>query len=276
MLKLAPSRLPARDATQGPGVFKAPGAGRRRRVALLTGCAQGVLAPQINAATIRILNRAGVDAVLAKGEACCGSLAHHMGREQLAVQAARNNIDAWIAEMDGDGLEAIVVTASGCGATIKDYGAMLADDPAYAGKAARVAALARDASEYLIGLDLEFTHPRDEVVAYHAACSLQHGQKVLDAPKALLRRAGYEVRTPAEAHLCCGSAGTYNILQPRIANELRARKARSLGRLQADFIATGNIGCMTQLAGATEAPVVHIAELLDWAQGGPPATRSGS
>ena len=271
MLKLAPSRLPARDATEGPGVFKAPGGqAKRRRVALLTGCAQGVLAPQINAATIRILNRAGVDAVLAKGEGCCGSLAHHMGREPAAAQAARNNIDAWIAEMDGEGLEAVVVTASGCGATIKDYGAMLADDPAYAGKAARVAALAKDGSEYLAGLDLEFAHPRREVVAYHAACSLQHGQKILDAPKALLRRAGYEVRTPAEAHLCCGSAGTYNILQPRIAGELRARKARSLARLKPDFIATGNIGCITQLTGATAAPVAHIAELLDWAQGGPP------
>jgi len=252
-------------------VFKAPGQqAKRRRVALLTGCAQGVLAPQINAATIRILNRAGVDAVLAKGEGCCGSLAHHMGREATALEAARNNIDAWIAEIDGEGLEAIVVTASGCGATIKDYGAMLADDPAYAGKAARVAALAKDASEYFIGLDLEFAHPRREVVAYHAACSLQHGQKILDAPKALLRRAGYEVRTPAEAHLCCGSAGTYNILQPRIAGELRARKARSLARLKPDFIATGNIGCITQLTGATAAPVAHIAELLDWAQGGPP------
>ncbi len=206
--------------------------------------------------------------MLPPGEGCCGSLAHHMGREGQALAAARANVDAWTSEIDGEGLEAILVTASGCGATIKDYGAMLADDPAYAGKAARVAALARDPSEYLIGLDPTFASPRGVTVAYHPACSLQHGQKILEAPKSLLRRAGYEVRTPAESHLCCGSAGVYNILQPRIAGELRDRKVRHLERLRPDVIATGNIGCITQIASATRAPVVHVMELLDWAQGG--------
>ena len=270
MLRLAPTRLPARDATEGPGVFKAAKApAQRRRVALLTGCAQGVLAPQINAATIRVLNRAGIDAVLAKGEGCCGSLAHHMGREASALASARANIDAWTREIEGEGLEAIVVTASGCGATIKDYAAMLADDPAYAEKAARAAALAKDPSEYLLGLNLTFTAPRRLAVGYHAACSLQHGQKIVEAPKALLRAAGFDVRTPAEPHLCCGSAGVYNILQPRIASELRDRKARHLARLRPDVIATGNIGCMTQIGSATMIPVVHTVELVDWAQGGP-------
>ncbi|MDE3174683.1 MAG: glycolate oxidase subunit GlcF [Pseudomonadota bacterium] len=277
MLRLAPTRLPARDATEGPGVFKAAGAApKRRRVALLTGCAQGVLAPQINAATIRVLNRAGIDAVLPEGEGCCGSLAHHMGREAAALTAARANIDAWTREIEGEGLEAIVVTASGCGATIKDYAAMLADDPAYAAKAARVAALAKDPSEYLLGLDLSFAAPRRLAVGYHAACSLQHGQKITEAPKALLRAAGFEVRTPAEPQLCCGSAGVYNIQQPRIAGELRDRKARHLARLKPDVIATGNIGCMTQIGSATPFPVVHTVELIDWAQGGPaPAGMAG-
>ena len=277
MLRLAPTRLPARDATEGPGVFKAPASpAKRRRVALLTGCAQGVLAPQINAATIRVLNRAGVDAVLAKGEGCCGSLAHHMGHEAQALASARANIDAWMREIEGEGLEAIVVTASGCGATIKDYAAMLADDPAYVEKAARVAALAKDPSEYLLGLDLTFTAPRRLAVGYHAACSLQHGQKIIEAPKALLRAAGFEVRTPAEPHLCCGSAGVYNILQPGIAGELRDRKAGHLARLRPDVIATGNIGCMTQIGSATTIPVAHLVELIDWAQGGPaPAGMAG-
>jgi glycolate oxidase iron-sulfur subunit len=268
MLKLSPANLPARVETEGPGVF-APKGARKGRVALLSGCAQPVLAPQINAATIRVLNRAGIEVVLARGEGCCGSLAHHMGREDAALASARANIDAWSAEIEGEGLDAIVITASGCGSTIKDYGHMLEGDPAYAAKAKHIAALAKDVSEYLTGLDLDFTAPRAEVVAYHSACSAQHGQKIVDAPKALLRRAGYEVRTPAEAHLCCGSAGVYNILQPEIATQLRDRKVLHLARLRGDFIASGNIGCLTQIGAAASTPVVHFVELLDWAQGGP-------
>jgi glycolate oxidase iron-sulfur subunit len=235
---------------------------------MLTGCAQPVLAPQINAAAIRVLNRAGIDVALPKGEGCCGSLAHHMGDEPRALAQARADIDAWTREIDGEGLEAIIVTASGCGATIKDYGAMFAHDPAYAAKAARVAALAKDPAEYLVDLDLAFPARRREIVAYHPACSLQHGQKITEAPKTLLRRAGFEVRTPAEAHLCCGSAGVYNLLQPRIAGELRERKLRNLARLKPDLIATGNIGCMTQIASGGQTPVLHVMQLLDWAQGG--------
>ena len=273
MLRLAPARLPPRDGSERPGVFKAPGnAPNRRRVALLTGCAQSVLAPEINAAAIRVLNRAGIDAIIAKGEGCCGSLAHHLGREETARASARAIIDVWMREIDGGGLDAILITASGCGATIKDYGALLADDPAYADKAARVAALAKDPSEYLLGLDLAFPAPRRLRAAYHSACSLQHGMKILDAPKKLLAAAGFTVLTPAEAHLCCGSAGVYNILQPKIANELRDRKARNLQRLRPDVIAAGNIGCLTQIGSATPTPVAHIVELVDWAQGGPAPT----
>jgi glycolate dehydrogenase iron-sulfur subunit len=270
MLALAPKRAPKRARRAQPGEFRASPAGaQRRRVALLTGCAQDALAPQINAATIRLFNRAGVDVVLSKGEGCCGSLLHHMGRESGALAQARANVDAWTREIAAGGLEAIVVTASGCGATIKDYGHMLREDPAYAEKAARVASLAKDVSEFVGGLELAFVKAKPLVVAYHAACTLQHGQQILEAPKALLRRAGFQVRNPAEAHICCGSAGTYNILQPEMAAALRSRKVANLERVKPDAIAAGNIGCLMQIASGTGIPVVHTVELLDWASGGP-------
>jgi glycolate oxidase iron-sulfur subunit len=274
MLALAPKTIPARVETEGPGEFRASRAyAKRRRVALLTGCAQAVLAPEINAATIRLLNRSGVDVVLPKGEGCCGSLVHHMGREARALAQARANIDVWIREIDGGGLEAIVVTASGCGTTIKDYGFMLRDDPLYAEKAARISALAKDVTEYLASLDLPFASSEKLVVAYHSACSMQHGQKITGAPKLLLRRAGYTVREVPEGHICCGSAGTYNLLQPEIAGQLRARKAGNIARVKPDVIAAGNIGCITQIGSGTDIPIVHTAELLDWACGGPRPAR---
>lgn len=264
MLAMAPERVPARaDATN----TTVPGA--RGRVALLQGCAEPVLKPEYRAAAVRLLNRAGYDAIFAPGEGCCGALVHHMGREADSLDAARRNVDAWIREIESEGLAAIVVTASGCGTTIKDYGFMLRNDPAYAEKAACVSAMAKDISELLIDAELPRGDGRGLTVAYHAACSLQHGQKVTEAPKRLLAAAGYAVRTPIEAHLCCGSAGTYNILQPEIAGELGARKAANLARLEADVIATGNIGCAMQIARYGEAPVVHLVELLDWATGGP-------
>ena len=183
MLALAPTSLPRPGPAENPRVHPGAGAaGPRRRMALLGGCAEAVLAPQIHAATIRLLNRAGIDVVIANGEGCCGSLAHHMGVEERALAQARADIDAWTREIDGEGLDAIVVTASGCGATIKDYGYMLRDDPIYANKAARVAALAKDVSEVAATLELDFAAPRKLTVAYHAACSLQHAQKIVDAP----------------------------------------------------------------------------------------------
>ncbi|WP_423606793.1 glycolate oxidase subunit GlcF [Sphingomonas sp. MS122] len=264
MLAMAPRRVPAPVAAKNSTV---PGAGAR--VALLQGCAEPVLKPEYRAAAVRLLNRAGYDAVFAAGEGCCGALVHHMGREADGLDAARRNVDAWTREIEGEGLAAIVVTASGCGTTIKDYGFMLRNDAAYADKAARVSALARDISELLVEADLPRGDGRGLTVAYHSACSLQHGQKVTEAPRRLLAAAGYVVRTPVEAHLCCGSAGTYNILQPEIAGRLGDRKTANLERLQADVIATGNVGCAMQIGQRSGTPVVHVIELLDWATGGP-------
>ncbi len=270
MLKLAPASFAgrARQARTG-NLFPAPSQ-RTGRVAILTGCAQPVLDPGINAAAIRLLNRLGVEVVLPAGEGCCGALIHHMGREADALAFARANVDAWMREIDGDGLDAILITTSGCGVTIKDYGHLLAGDPGYAEKAARVAALAKDISEYLADIDLP--DPANETglqVAYHSACSLQHGQKIVLEPKKLLEKAGFIVRDVPEGHLCCGSAGTYNIMQSQIAERLRARKVANIESLRPDLIAAGNIGCMTQIGTGTALPIVHTIELLDWAYGGP-------
>jgi glycolate oxidase iron-sulfur subunit len=269
MLSLMPARLPNRSAYEGPGTFS-PDRSRRGRVVLLQGCAQSVLAPSINEATIRLLMRHGIEVVLAKGEGCCGSLVHHMGREEQALAQARNNIDVWTREIEGGGLDAILMTASGCGTTIKDYDFMLRGDAAYAAKAAKVSSLAKDISEYLTTLKLGApAQPQGLTVAYQAACSIQHGQKITRQPKELLAASGFAVREIGEAHLCCGSAGTYNIMQPDIAAALRSRKVANIERTGADVIATGNIGCMTHIAPATGIPVVHTVELIDWAHGGP-------
>ena len=243
---------------------------RRGRVAILEGCANPVLDPAINAAAARLIARQGYEIVAPPDAGCCGSLVHHMGREHEALAFARRNVDAWIREIDRGGLDAIVITASGCGTTVKDYGYMLRTDPAYADKAARVSALAVDVTEFLARIALpQAAASSGLVVAYHAACSLQHGQKVTRVPKELLARAGFVVRDIPEAHLCCGSAGTYNMLQPELAAQLRARKTANIERVAPDIIATGNIGCMVQIGGATAIPVVHTVELLDWATGGP-------
>ena len=269
MLRLTPRGKPAPPSDRSRKVFPAQGV-KRGRVALLAGCIGPVLNASTNEATIRLLNRHGVEVVVAEGEGCCGLLVHHMGREEQALAQAKNTIDAWTAEIDGDGVDAILITVSGCGTTIKDYGFMLREDAAYADKARRVSGLARDVTEYLTTLDLNAgaTSP-GLTVAYHAACSLQHGQKVVHAPKDLLFKLGFVVKDIAENHLCCGSAGTYNILQPAIANRLRDRKVANIERLAADVIAAGNIGCMTQIASGTAIPVVHTVELIDWATGGP-------
>ncbi len=268
MLRLTPRKLPPPVERSGK-VYAAQGA-RRGRVALLSGCINPVLAPAINEAAIRLLNRNGIEVVVAAGEACCGSLVHHMGREQQALAQARNNIDAWTREIDGAGLDAILITVSGCGTTVKDYGFVLRGDRDYAAKATRISGLAKDITEYLATLDLPAgAAPRPLNVAYHAACSLQHGQKVTQAPKELLCKFGFVVKDVPEGHLCCGSAGTYNILQPALAVRLRDRKVANIERLRPDVIAAGNIGCIMQIAAGTAIPVVHTVELLDWATGGP-------
>ncbi|PLX36133.1 MAG: glycolate oxidase iron-sulfur subunit [Hyphomicrobiales bacterium] len=269
MLSLAPARLAGKSAAQ-PGMAYAAEGEKKGRVALMTGCAQPVLAPSINDAAIRLLRRAGIEIVLPEGEGCCGALVHHMGREEDALAAARRNVDAWTREIEGKGLDAILITASGCGTTVKDYGHMLKDDPAYAEKAARVSALTRDIAEYATGLELgQPLRLTGLTVAYHSACSMQHGQKITRQPKELLSKAGFIVKDVPEGHLCCGSAGVYNIMQPAIATRLRDRKVANIERTAPDLIATGNIGCMTQIATGTDLPIVHTVELLDWAHGGP-------
>ncbi|MCJ2039469.1 glycolate oxidase subunit GlcF [Methylobacterium sp. E-041] len=270
MLDLAPAALPGREPTNRPATFPAVGArAERKRVALLRGCAQSVLRPDFNAAAIRLLTRHGVEVVHADGEGCCGALTHHMGRTGDSHAQAKRTIDAWIAEADGAGLDAILVTASGCGTTIKDYGFMFRDDPAYADKAARVSALAKDVTEFVATLGIAPVIESDLVVAYHSACSMQHGQGIRTEPKALLKQAGFTVKDVPEGHICCGSAGTYNILQPELAGKLRARKVANIERMRPDVIATGNIGCATQIGKGTAIPIVHTVELLDWATGGP-------
>ena len=269
MLDLAPAGPVAAPLPSGRIVHPAEGV-RRKRVALLAGCVQQVVGAPINAATVRLLTRLGCEVVIADGAGCCGALSHHMGKEDSALDAVRANVRAWTAEIEGEGLDAIIVNASGCGTTVKDYGFMLRTDPEFADVAARVSSLSRDVSEFVeeIGLSGAAT-PRDVAVTYHAACSLQHGQKIRTAPKSLLAAAGFRVKEPAESHLCCGSAGTYNMLQPEIAGRLRERKASAILRTAPEVVATGNIGCMMQLQGAVGVPVVHTVEPLDWATGGP-------
>jgi glycolate oxidase iron-sulfur subunit len=267
MLALAPSRLPSPGPAAG-SVFAALGK-KRGRVALLQGCAQQVLAPRINQAAINLLTRHGIEVVLVKDEQCCGALTHHLGHDDDALARARANVAAWRAEAAGEGLDAILVTASGCGTVIKDYGYLLREDRAFAADAARVSALAKDITEYVAGLGLASPARQDNiVVAYHSACSLQHGQKITALPKELLSKNGFVVKDVPESHLCCGSAGTYNILQPDLAGRLRDRKVANIASVKPDMIAAGNIGCMVQIASGTSVPVVHTIELLDWATGG--------
>jgi glycolate oxidase iron-sulfur subunit len=267
MLDLAPGSVPPPSPVDRPQVFPAEGQ-QVKRVALMSGCAQQVLMPQINEATIRLLTRHGCEVVMAKGSGCCGALNHHLG--QGGIDFARANIDAWTREREGAGLDAVVINASGCGTTVKDYWFMLRTDPAYAEKARAISDMTRDISELMSEIGLKPpVIATGQRVAYHSACSLQHGQRVRNEPKDLLHTAGFQVVDVPEGHICCGSAGTYNLLQPEIATELRKRKVRNVERTAPDLVAAGNIGCITQIAAGITVPVVHTVELLDWATGGP-------
>ncbi|GAB5448481.1 glycolate oxidase subunit GlcF [Gymnodinialimonas sp.] len=270
MLEMAPDYIPPVSRNDDPQTF--PATQKKMRVALMTGCAQKALNTDINDATIRVLTRLGAEVVVAEGAGCCGALTHHMGKTEESHGTAAKNIRAWAAEMRGEGLDAIVINTSGCGTTVKDYGHMFREDAKLAEDAAAVAGLAKDISEVLIDL-----MPEDVVqkngdgirVAYHAACSLQHGQQIKTYPKDLLKRAGFKVLEPADSHLCCGSAGTYNLMQPEISGHLKERKVQTLEATRPDIISAGNIGCMMQIGGGTDVPIVHTVELLDWATGGP-------
>jgi len=267
MLEMAPKRIPPVSRNDDAQVFPAIGE-RRMRVALMTGCAQRALNTDINDATIRLLRRLGCDVVIAKGMGCCGALTHHMGKTSESHATAAKNIRAWAAEMAGEGLDAVVINTSGCGTTVKDYGHMFRNEP-LAKEAAAVSEIAMDISELLMKLDLPEGADQGLKVAYHAACSLQHGQQIKTYPKDLLKRAGFTVVEPADSHLCCGSAGTYNLMQPEISKQLKERKVRTLEAKAPDVIAAGNIGCMMQIGSGTDVPIVHTVELLDWATGGP-------
>lgn len=260
MLDLAPRALPRRDTIDAPQIHHATE--KKYRVAILAGCAQSVLDPGINRAAIELLTRLGVEVVDSPAAGCCGALTQHMGKAERARAHAEQNVAAWLAVDAEAALDAIIVTTSGCGTTIKDYGHMLGTEGAR-----RVSGLARDITEFLLGIYPDQA-ARPERVAYHAACSLQHGQKVTEAPKTLLRRAGFKVQTPLEGHLCCGSAGTYNLLQPEIARALGQRKSDNIAALDADIVAAGNIGCITQIGNYIDTPIVHTVELLNWAAGG--------
>ncbi|WP_417253859.1 glycolate oxidase subunit GlcF [Celeribacter sp.] len=266
MLDMAPKHIPPVSRNDDAQVFPAQGV-RRMRVALMTGCAQKALDTDINDATIRLLRRMGCEVVVARGAGCCGALTHHMGKEAEAHGTAAKNIHAWMREISGEGLDAIVINTSGCGTTVKDYGHMFRNTE-LAGEAAQVAALAKDVSEVLMQLDLP-EGQQDLKVAYHAACSLQHGQQIKSHPKTLLKRVGFEVVEPRDSHLCCGSAGTYNLLQPELSKKLKELKIKSLSAKTPDVVAAGNIGCMMQIGSGMEVPVLHTVELLDWATGGP-------
>jgi glycolate oxidase iron-sulfur subunit len=268
MLEAVPQRLAGPSPVDQPQTFAAVGL-RRKRVALMPGCGQQVLAPEVNEATVRLLTRHDVEVVNAAGSGCCGSAVMHLGLKEGAVALAKRNIDAWLREIDGAGLDAIIVNASGCGTTVKDYGHMLADDPVWKEKAGRVAALAKDVGEFMLGIGLANVTARPLTVAYHGACSMQHGQKVTEQPKQLLSDAGFVVKDVPEGHLCCGWAGTYQILQPELSRRLRERKVGNIESLRPDVIATGNFGCMGNIAAGTAIPIVHTVELLDWATGGP-------
>jgi len=280
MMAMAPSRVEPPSPVDRPQTIPAT-TPRKKRVVLMNGCAQQVLRASINEATVRVLNRLGCDVVIAEGAGCCGALVHHMGEEHQAQQAAKNNIHAWEKVMEDGGLDAVIINASGCGTTVKDYGFLLSGDDQWKHRAEKISALAKDITEFVLELEPEFPpgvideniRPR---VAYHSACSMQHGQKLSTEPVTLLEKAGFQVRTPKESHLCCGSAGTYNILQPEIASELQSRKVNHLRATGADIVASGNIGCIQQISGGMaknkdggpSRPVVHTVELIDWALGG--------
>ena len=268
MVEMAPDTLPTSSSRTLPGVYPAMGA-RRMRVALLQGCVQDVLDPRINRATMDLLNRHGVEVVASRDVGCCGAMSHHMGKAVESHRLAKTNIDAWTREINGEGLDHIVINASGCGTTIKDYDYMFRNDLEMASKAAMISSRACDVVELLAKLDVNnFVVVPKLRIAYHSACSMQHGQKITTLPLELLARAGFDVATVPDGHLCCGSAGTYNLLQPEISAQLLRRKISNIESTSCTAVATGNIGCIMQIAHGTSIPILHTVELLNWATGG--------
>ena len=269
--RAAPQARPRR-ALQGP-----PAAGRdaEKAVGVIAGCAQQVIGRDINAATIRLLERQGCPTRLLRRPGCCGAIEHHLGQTALAERRFRQNIRDWLQQVDRHGLKALLVNASGCGTMLKEYGHLLRQDPGLAAAASRVSALTQDVAEFLSGpltgplRGLDKASTQGLRVAYQSPCSMQHGQKVDAQPMALLKQAGFDPRELPEKFMCCGSAGTYNLLQPELAKALGERKAACIAQTGAELVASGNLGCMTHLRQFTDIPILHTVELLDWASGGP-------
>ena len=270
MLKYMPTSFP-KSNYENKEVYSAKGK-TFAKVALLTGCVQRVISPQINDSTIDILNRHGVEVIVPKEITCCGSLNHHLGKEDLAHKSFVNNINFWFKCYEERNLDAILVTTSGCGTTLKDYGHIFRDDPDkdLRKKAKIISSLAKDVTEYLgKNIKLNFVEKDKKFkIAYHSACSMQHGQKLHSQPINLLKKTGNEIVEIPDGHLCCGSAGTYNLLQSEMASELLVRKVSNIDKVKPDFISTGNIGCMTQISSGTKIPIVHTIEILNWYTGG--------
>ena len=274
MVKLMPERIPRKTL---PKMQVYPATNRKKpvaRVALLTGCVQKVISPQINEATIRLLNRHGIEVIIPKKIGCCGSLNHHLGKDEIAKETFKNNITVWYNEYLNGGLDAIISNTSGCGTTIKDYGFIFRSDNEFKKKAKKISALTKDITEYLNeNVKLNFINEKKEKrkykIAYHSACSMQHGQKIHKQPINLIKKTGNEVIEIPEGHICCGSAGTYNLLQPDIAKNLLKNKISNIKKVMPEIISTGNIGCITQIAQGTNIPILHTVEIIDWYTGGP-------
>ena len=273
MIKLMPKKFPAKTLPK-KNVYQVSKKKRVARVALLTGCVQKVISPQINEATIRVLNRHGVEVIVPKDINCCGSLNHHLGKSDLAHKSFKQNISIWYDEYLNNGLDAIISNTSGCGTTLKDYGFLFRTDQDLKKKAKKISELTKDITESLDeNVKLDFinnkTINKSYKIAYHSACSMQHGQKIHDVPKNLIKKTGNEVCDIPDGHLCCGSAGTYNLLQSDIAKKLLENKISNIEKINPKFIATGNIGCITQIANSTQIPILHTVEIIDWYTGGP-------
>ena len=274
MINLMPKKFPKRTLAKmniyPPTNKKKPVA----RVALLTGCVQKVISPQINESTIRLLNRHGIEVIISKNINCCGSLNHHLGKNELAEESFKKNISIWYDEYLKNGLDAIISNTSGCGTTLKDYGFIFRGDKNFKKKAKKISDLSKDISEYLyenvkLNFSKKINKEKKYKIAYHSACSMQHGQKVHNQPINLIKKTGNEVLNIPEGHICCGSAGTYNLLQNDIANKLLENKIFNIKKINPQIISTGNIGCITQIAQATKIPILHTVELIDWYTGGP-------
>ena len=270
-LNLMPDKIPSKKI-KTQKIYSPLNGKKISRVALLIGCVQRVISPEINEATIRLLNRHNVEVVVMPDIECCGSLNHHLGKKEKAKVSFVKNIESWHEEYLLNGLDAIISNTSGCGTTLKDYGHIFKNDKEMKKKAKKISELTKDITEYLdenLKLDIKKNEEKKYKIAYHSACSMQHGQKIHDQPKELISKTGNEVLDIPDGHLCCGSAGTYNILHQKMAKSLLRNKVNNIEKITPDFISTGNIGCMTQISTGTKIPIIHTVELLDWFTGGP-------